>query len=201
MPALLFQLFRRQTKGDQKNGIYYVAFPSMGYHNYSPEYFGPVKFLGPDDRMENGDFEEVGSDGRLVAWHGAQSLCQEDADRGQQCVRLAGVKGGKDQMLISRRYAVEPDCDYSVTLRHTGDSMFIYALFYDKNGERVADPARRFFWTPAIDRWTTVVCQGRVPADAASCAIALRNFDSHGYGGAKADAVEFHGGEQYSPTK
>ncbi len=44
-PELLFQIYRRQTFGNPASGKYQVMFSSTGYHNYSPEYFGPVKLI------------------------------------------------------------------------------------------------------------------------------------------------------------
>ena len=110
---------------------------------------------------------------------------------------MAGKRGGRDRMMTSDLIPVEADTDYSLSLRHKGDSAFIYVLFYDKNNKRVPDPARTFFWTETKKAWKTSVFQGRVPAKAVACKIGLRNFDGSNHGGAYFDKVEFIGGVSF----
>lgn len=93
---------------------------------------------------------------------------------------------------------MEPDTDYSITLRHTGSSLFVYALFCDKDGKRIVDPSTQYFWAPQSKESFTRVFQGRVPAGAAFCSVFLRNFDSSDEsGGASVGSVEFRGGKSW----
>ncbi len=197
LPQLMFQMFRRQTHGNPQTGTYYVLFPSLGYHNYSPEYFGRIEFLGKENRILNGGFETINAKGNPVGWTTPAPVCKGGADEGIYYMLMAGRKGGKDKMMTSDLIPVEADRDYSISLRHQGDSGYIYVLFYDKNNKRVPDPARTFFWTDTKKNWKTCVFQGRVPANAVACRIGLRNFDGSKYGGAFFDKLEFIGGVQY----
>ena len=197
LPQLMFQMFRRQTHGNKTTGTYYVVFPSLGFHNYSPEYFGRIEYLGEDNRVFNGTFEALNAKGFPRGWQSPVPVHKLGADEGKACMLMAGRKGGKDKMMVSDLIAMEPDCDYSLTLRHKGDSAFVYVLFYDKNNKRVPDPARTFFWTETKKNWKTAVFQGRVPPNAAYCRIGLRNFDGSKYGGAFFDKVELRGGVKY----
>jgi len=127
---------------------------------------------------------------------------QDRPDPGRPGWKLSGVKGGNDQGLISGRIPVDPDTDYILTLRHTGSSLFIYTSFYDRDGRRITDPSKQFFWTPCSPETVTCTFQGRVPAGAAFCSVLLRNFDSSdGSGGAVAGSVEFRGGIQFDAGK
>ncbi|MBQ9770653.1 MAG: DUF4838 domain-containing protein [Lentisphaeria bacterium] len=198
LPKTLFQLFRRQNNGDYKNVIYQSLFPTTGFHNYSPEYFAPIEFLGDENRLHNGNFEEFASPESFVGWAGHNVKTQDRVFEGKFAVRLAGNKSG-NQSLYSGKIAVTEDCDYSLTLRHYGTAAFVYVLFYDKNGKGVEDPARKFFWTNNSKAWRTVVFQGRVPAKAVACSIVLRNFSAGKAGGSWIDNVEFRGGVKFLP--
>ena len=198
LPQLLIQLYRRQTNGNPKNGIYYLLFPSMGFHNYSPEYFGPVKFIRTENRLENGDFSELNEKGLPVSWNGKGSISADRKDGEKPSWKLAGAKGKGDQGLSSRKFLVEPDTDYTLSLRHYGDCLWVYTLFYGKDGKNIPDPARKFFWVASSKEWETVVFQGRVPAGAVQCLVFLRNFESSKkIGGAFAGSVEFNGGLKF----
>ncbi|MBR4884458.1 MAG: DUF4838 domain-containing protein, partial [Lentisphaeria bacterium] len=197
LPQLMFQIFRRQTHGNPQAGSYYVMFPSLGFHNYSPEYFGRIEFLGKENRLFNGNFEAVNAKGMPVGWQSPVPVCNKNVEEGKNCMRLEGKKGGKDKMMTSDFITVEADCDYSLSMRHKGAASFIYVLFYDKNGKRVPDPARTFFYALSKKNWETIVFQGRVPAGAAKCKVALRNFDSGKTDGGCFDQVEFIGGVKY----
>ncbi|MBO4492370.1 MAG: DUF4838 domain-containing protein [Lentisphaeria bacterium] len=199
LPPLLIQLYRRQTNGDPKDGTYYLLFPSMAFHNYSPEYFGPVKFIAPGNRLENGDFSRLNGKGIPVGWTGAGTAVQDLPDKGKPGWKLSGVKGGNDQGLLSGRIPVDPDTDYILTLRHSGSSLFVYTMFYDADGRRITDPSKQFFWAPCSAEPFTRTFQGRVPAGAAFCTVFLRNFDSSDKsGGASVGSVEFCGGLNFT---
>ena len=198
LPQLMIQLYRRQTHGSRETGTYYVLFPSMAFHNYSPEYFGPVKFIGPENRLENGDFSRLNEKGVPVGWRGAGTAVQDRPDPGKPGWKLSGVKGGNDQGLISGRIPVDPDTDYILTLRHSGSSLFVYTMFFDADGRRITDPSKQFFWSPCSAEPFTRTFQGRIPAGAAFCAVLLRNFDSSDEsGGASVGSVEFRGGKTW----
>ena len=193
LPKTLFQIFRRQNHGDYKKVVYQSLFPTTGFHNYSPEYFAPIEFLGDENRLENGNFEQVDANGKLVGWSGSCTIVKDQVDEGTNAVKLAGQKK-MNQSIYSEKFSVMEDCDYSLTLRHYGTAGFVYVTFYDQKGKGVADPARQFFWTNESKGWRTVVFQGRVPANAVQAAVVLRNFTAGKSGGSWFDSVEFRGG-------
>lgn len=196
LPELMFQLFRRQTHGDQQKGDYQTLFIHLDRHFYSPEYFGRIEFLGPENRLQNSSFENV-SEGKYPSnWTRKEVLCTDSPDTGKYCVRLNAVNK-KDVMLSSDHISVQPDTDYSLTLRHRGSAGFVYVLFYDAKNKTVPEPGRQFFFVDTAPAWKTGVCQGRVPAGAVKCRVTLRNFDGGKMNGTCFDTLEFRGGRKF----
>ena len=196
MPEIMFQLFRRQTHGDTQKGDYQSLFVHLDRHFYSPEFFGAVKFFGPENRLKNGSFESVDSGKFPINWSRLDVLCTENPDSGKYCIRLNAVNK-KDVMISSDFITVQPDTDYSLTLRHKGSAGFVYVRFFNAKNQEIPDPERQYFYLENKSAWTTEICQGRVPAEAVKCKISLRNFDGGKEGGICFDSLEFRGGMEY----
>ncbi len=193
MPELLFQLYRRRNNGNIKQGVYQTMFPSVAFHNYSPEYFARFEFLGDENRLKNSGFEISGSQGKAANWNGQGDVCSDQVKSGRKAFKLTGRKGYAPS-IYSDKINVREDFDYSITLDHLGAAGYIYALFYDSNGKVVPEPGRSFYWTDKSDKWRTLTFQGRVPAKAVSCSIVLRSFA----GECRFDNVEFRGGMKFT---
>ena len=193
MPEIMFQLFRRQTHGDHQKGDYQSLFVHLDRHFYSPEFFGKVKFFGPENRLLNGSFESL-KDGKYPAnWSQKDVLCKENPDTGKYCIRLNAINK-KDVMVTSDDIPVQADTDYFLTLRHKGSAGFAYVRFFNANNKEIPDPERQYFFLENSANWKTGVCQGRVPAGAVKCKVSLRNFDGGKEGGTCFDTLEFRGG-------
>lgn len=196
LPELMFQIFRRQTHGNLKKGDYQSLFIHLDRHFYSPEFFGRIEFLGPENRIINGSFEEVAEGKYPLNWTRKEVICTDSPDTGKYCVRLNAVNK-KDVMLSSDFISVQEDTDYSLTLRYRGVAGYAYVLFYDRKGKQVPEPERTYFWFEGTASWKTGVCQGRVPAGAVKCRVALRNFDGGKVNGTCFDTLEFRGGRKF----
>ena len=197
LPELRFQLFRRQTFGSERNGTYYTAFPAMGYHNYSPEYFGPIKFMSSENRLPNGNFEKLDSKGKLADWTGHNTPAVQKGSEGKSCAKISGMKKGEAQTIYSARIPVMGNTDFEFNFRYMGSASYAYLLFYDKNNKRVVYGNDRPEWLVGRNDWTYKSIQGRVPANAVSVMVAFRNFDGGTSGGAWFDSVQFLGGTKY----
>jgi hypothetical protein len=77
IPELLFQLFRRQTNGNLLTAKYHVLFPTSGFHNYSPEYFGQLEFIKQENLIKNGSSEELTKDGFPIYWQKKAQITQD----------------------------------------------------------------------------------------------------------------------------
>lgn len=196
MPELMIQLFRRQTHGDPQKGDYQSLFVHLDRHFYSPEFFGKVKFFGPENRLPNGSFENAVPGKSLPGWNRADLLCTDQPDSGKYCIRLNAVNK-KDVMISSDFITVQADTDYSLTLRHKGAAGFVYVRFFNAQNKEIPDPERQYFYFGSSPKWKTGVCQGRVPAEAVKCKISLRNFDGGKEQGICFDTLEFRGGMEY----
>lgn len=193
LPEMLFQLYRRRNNGDIIKGTYQTMFPSVAFHNYSPEYFARFEFLGDENHLKNGGFEKLNANGKPANWRGAGVIVKDNVSSGKNALNIVSQKGGAP-LIVSDKMNVGEDFDYSITLRHKGSPGYVYALFYDKNNKSVAEPGRTFFWTDGSKNWYTVTFQGRVPARAVKCSVGLRVF---GKASAYFDDVEFRGGLKY----
>lgn len=197
LPELRFQLFRRQTFGDKQSGTYYTVFPAMGYHNYSPEYFGPIRFMGVENRLPNGSLRELDAKGEIANWEGQTSPASKKGMKGGQCIKVCGLRAKSNQTIYSSMIPVTENCDFALSFRYTGAASYAFLLFYDKNKKVVPYNQNRPVWLAPQKDWTFKSIQGRVPAGAASIKIAFRNFDGGPEGGAWFDSVEFSGGIKF----
>ena len=193
---MIFQIFRRQTHGDPKFGDYYVLFPSMGFHNYSPEYFGRMRFFSAVNQVYNGDFEKVSDNGQADGWSGSDFLCTETPLEGANCVKLARQPKAHYHSIGSRSFPVTEDCDYVLSLQHRGDAGYVYVQFFDADGKNVPEPNVPFYWLGGSSDWKPHTFCGRVPARAISAYIILRNFSPKAFGGAYFDKVELVAGQE-----
>lgn len=195
LPEMKFQIFRRQTRGNTQNGEYQTLFVHLDRHAYSPKFFGNIKFIGTENRIRNGSFENIDNQKYPLNWSRKDVICTDKPDTGKYCIRLNAVNK-KDVMVTSDPIPVLKDTDYSLTLRHRGSQGYAYVLFYNSKNKIVPEPERQYFWFDRADTWTTGVCQGRVPAGAVTCRIALRNFDGGKENGICFDTLEFRGGNE-----
>ena len=197
LPELRFQLFRRQTQGKKHSGTYYTVFPAMGYHNYSPEYFGPIKFMGSENRLPNGNFEKVDAKGKIVGWIGDNTAVAKAGAGGKFAAKVCGVKGKSNQTIYSGKIPVTENCDFAFNFKYMGSASYAYIMFYDKNNKRIPYKNDRPEWLAGKKTWTARSIQGRVPAKAVKVMVAFRNFDGDTVGGCWFDEVEFLGGVKF----
>lgn len=193
MPEILIQIFRRQTNGSKTSGTYHVIFPSLGFHNYSPEYFGAINLLPLRDAVQNPSFEKVTSKGKSANWEGSGKVVTGDATDGQKSVAL------NNSSLYSSYIPVTEDTNYSFFFDHKGEAGYGYTLFYNDKGKRVTEPNRVFFWAGGSKKWKTVGCFGRVPAGATKVRVMVRNFSKKK--SSCFDNIKFFGGKKFRYEK
>ena len=188
MPELLFQIFRRQTDGNATTAKYHVLFPSAGFHNYSPEYFGEVKLIPLVNRVKNGSFEQLGSDGFPVDWQKRGKTVKGGAD-GENALCVNAVL---TQMLDF--IPVKAGDDYMFNMIHKGEAGYAYVIFYGANGKTIAEPGVSFYYCRPSKNWQFRSFRGRVPKGAVKCKVMLRTFEKAPEKAAFFDQVEFFSG-------
>ena len=185
MPELLFQIFRRQTDGNPTTAKYHVLFPSMGFHNYSPEYFGELKLVPFENRVKNGSFEKLNPDGFPADWQKRGKIVKDGAD-GANSLYINAVLTQTNAFI-----PVKAESDYMLHFYQKGHAAYAYVVFYGVDGKVIAEPNVPFYWSrPAAD-WTFRSFRGRVPVGAVKCKIMLRTFEKAPDKGAYIDKVEF----------
>ena len=188
MPELLFQIFRRQTDGNVTTAKYHVLFPSAGFHNYSPEYFGEVKLIPLVNRVKNGSFEQLGSDGFPVDWQKRGKTVKGGTD-GENALCVNAVL---TQMLDF--IPVKAGDDYMFNMIHKGEAGYAYVIFYGANGKTIAEPGVSFYYCRPSKNWQFRSFRGRVPKGAVKCKVMLRTFEKAPEKAALFDKVEFFSG-------
>lgn len=185
LPELLFQLFRRQTNGNEVTAKYHVLFPTSGFHNYSPEYFGELKLIKTNNLIKNGSFEELTKDGYPVSWQ-KRGKVSNDAFNGKNSIFVNAT-------LVTNNYfiPVKEQSDYFLNFYQKGHAAYAYVLFYDAKNKVVPEPGVNFYWSRPAATWTFRSFRGRVPAKAVKCKIMLRTFEKAVEKGAFFDQVEF----------
>ena len=179
-PNMKFQLYRRRTGGDPKNGDYYSLFPVLEFHNYSPDTFPFMQFFSEESMLFNGDFEEVTPDGKPAGWNNKCQLHQGDVDAysGKNCVAM--IRDEKNKVLLdytnSNKFDVKGGSDYILRFHHKGAAGYQYVRFFDKNGKNIPEPRKPFYYCVASKDWQLVTNFGRIPEDAVKCEIVLRTF-------------------------
>lgn len=194
LPEMIFQIYRRQTHGNDQFGDYFVMFPSAAFHNYSPEYFGRIRFFSAQNRIANGNFEKIGANGKVEDWEGKDFLCSDRPSEGKYCAKLVRDPKLNFHSINSKSFAVTEGCDYVLSLKQRGDSGYAYVQFFDAAGKAVAEPGVPFYWMGNTNEWKSYTFCGRVPAKAVRCYVILRNFSAGEYSGVCFDQVEFVAG-------
>ena len=194
MPALTFQIYRRQTEGNPRSGTYQVLLASTAFHNYSPEYFGSVNFLDADNLLKNGSFEQTGANGALQFWSKSATIAGEAAD-GKNCVALTNAEKGKDSV-VSSPIPVVPEKEYALHYWQKGAPAYAYVMFFDAKNKRVIEPGQKFHYTGGKKKWTRYSYQGRVPKGAVTAKIMLRSFEKKMDSKTFVDNVEFFTGKE-----
>ena len=192
LPPILFQVFRRQTSGSLTNGNYQVLFPSAGFHNYSPEYFGDLNLIPAKDQLQNGSFESIAQDGFPVGWSKRGKLVNDAAD-GKKALYLC-AEGKKLIDSGSTFIPVQAETDYMFHLMHKGGGAFCYVLFFDAKNKVVPEPGVNFYYTGVQKNWKLKTFQGKVPKRAVKAKIILRSFQKKAADGAYFDDVKFFSG-------
>jgi hypothetical protein len=185
MPNLLFQLFRRQTNGNLLTAKYHVLFPTSGFHNYSPEYFGQLEFVKQENLIKNGSFEELTKDNYPTFFQKKGKVTQDAFD-------------GKNSLYVNATFVtnnyfipVKEQSDYFLNFYQKGHAAYAYVLFYDAKNKVVPEPGVNFYWSRPVATWTFRSFRGRVPDKAVKAKIMLRTFEKAANKGAYFDKVEF----------
>ncbi len=179
-PNMKFQLYRRRTGGDPKNGDYYSLFPVLEFHNYSPDTFPFMQFFSEESMLFNGDFEEVAANGKPAGWNNVCKLHQGDVEAysGKNCIAM--IRDEKNKVLLdytnSNKFDVKGGSDYILRFHHKGAAGYQYVRFFDKNGKNIPEPRKPFYYCVASKDWQLVTNSGRIPEEAVKCEIVLRTF-------------------------
>lgn len=180
LPQMRFQLFRRRTGGDPKNGDYYSLYQVLYYHNYTPEAFPIMQFFEEESLLKQGDFEETGRAGLPAGWNGHCQLHVDDGEAfsGKNCVVVLKDKDKKLDLdyMNSDKFPVKGGADYTLRFRHKGAAGYQYVRFFDKDGKQTEEPSKPFYYCSASENWQLITQNGRIPEDAVLCEIVLRSF-------------------------
>lgn len=189
MPPLMLQLLRRQTNGSTTDGKYHVLFPTAGFHNYSPEYFGNINFMSPANMIENPSFEKLDSNGNAAVWSKNKKVLNDGVD-GKKCIRLSAVGKNIDDA-GSNTFAVKEGSEYMLHFSKKGGANFAYALFFNSKNKTVAEPNVAFRYIGRRDNWTWASFRGKVPKGAVKCRVIIRSFEKKAENAALIDNVQF----------
>ena len=193
-PELLFQIYRRQTRGATDNrGVYQVMFSSTAFHNYSPEYFGGVNFLAAENLLKNGSFEQLTPKGEPMFWSKKAEVTNQAAD-GKNGIALTNAVKGKDSV-TSDPIPVVPGKEYVLYFRQKGAPAYAYVLFYDAKNKRIIEPGQKFHYSGTKADWTRNAYTGKVPKGAVTAKIMLRSFEKKPDLKTFVDHVEFYTGK------
>ena len=193
LPDLMFQVFRRQTFGDPVNAKYQVLFPTAGFHNYAPEYFGDLFLMPGKNLIRNGSFEDLTPDGFPAGWSKRGSIVK-DAATGQNALCLVS-ETKKHIDTVSSEFPVVPGTDYLLTLNQNGNALYAYVLFFDARNKQVPEPGATFFYAGPKKNWGFLKFTGKVPANAVKGKVILRFFPNKTKNGVYIDSVLFRSGK------
>ncbi len=192
MRPLLLEIFRRQTGGDKENGAYQVLFPTAGFHNYSPEYFGELHLIPSVNQVKNPSFEVLSADGRPLNW-GKGGKVLKNADGARSAIYLSNAESALYN-IASDAFPVKEGTEYMLHYRHKGTDAYSYAVFFDARGKNVPQPDVKFFYSSRSEDWKAWHFQGKVPSGTVTCKVFLRCFDKTPDKGALITDVEFFSG-------
>ena len=191
MPALMMQIFRRQTNGSAENGVYQVLFPTSGYHNYSPEYFGNLNLIKHVNLLKNPSFEEADAKGNAAVWGGNRALFDDGVD-GKKCIKLsAGAAGKQLDDASSNFFPVREGDEYMFHFAKKGGSNFAYVLFFNSKNKNIAEPGVPFRYAGNAEKWKFMSFRGKVPAGAVKAKVYLRSFEKKLENASYIDNVQF----------
>lgn len=184
LPELVFQIFRRQTDGNATTAKYHVLFPSTGYHNYSPEYFGELKLVPCVNRVKNGSFEKLSPDGSPAEWRKQGKVVKGGSD-GANSLYVSAVLAQVNDFI-----PVKAEDDYMLYFSQKGGAGYAYVLFFGANGKTIPEPNVNFYYCRPSKDWKFRSFRGRVPKGAVKCKVMLRTFEKAPEQAAYFDNVE-----------
>ena len=192
LKPLMFQIFRRQTSGNQVGAKYQVLFPAAGYHNYSPEYFGDLMLMPGKNNVKNGSFEQLDPNGYPTSWNKNGKIVNDAAD-GKNAVFFYANKGNLCD-IASNFFPVTAGTDYILNFSHKGNAAFAYVLFFDAKNKVVTEPGAPLKYAGLNKNWKFLTFQGSVPKNAVKAKVILRSFLKKQEDGAFVDNVSLHTG-------
>lgn len=184
LPELVFQIFRRQTDGNATTAKYHVLFPSTGFHNYSPEYFGELKLVPCKNRVKNGSFEKLSPDGSPAEWRKQGKVVKGGSD-GANSLYVSAVLAQVNDFI-----PVKAEDDYMLYFSQKGGAGYAYVLFFGANGKTIPEPNVNFYYCRPSKDWKFRSFRGRVPKGAVKCKVMLRTFEKAPEQAAYFDNVE-----------
>lgn len=194
LPPVMIQVFRRQTFGNPETAKYQVLFPSAGFHNYSPEYFGDLFLMPTENQIKNGSFESVTPDKFPAHWSKRGKIVNNAATGKNALFLYAEGKHLADSG--SNFFPVTPGTDYMLHFSHKGGAAYAYVLFFDAKNKTVPEPGVNFHYAGPKKQWETLTFQGKVPKGAVKGKLILRSFQKELQDGAFLDGVIVHTGKR-----
>ena len=189
---MLIEIFRRQTGGDLESGDYQVLFPTAGFHNYSPEYFGEFHLIPAGNQLKNGSFNTLTPDGFAANWGKRGRIVPNAFEKSNALYLCNSEKQLYDCGSIP--FKVTGGTEYMLHCVHKGGAGYMYALFFDAKGKGLKTPDTPFFYCGPAKEWKPRHFQGRIPKDAVTGRIILRCFEKKPESGAYFSALEFSSG-------